>query len=123
MNLALLFFCCMATRSAIEAPKPKPEHRFYDRPAKIELALAASASAFDNVQTCRVLGIGGREHFLPTQSCAGVTAFLTADVIAQEVLAYALHRSHHHKLERIVRFITLGSNVTGIIQSKQRGVF
>lgn len=123
MNLALLFFCCMATRSAIEAPKPKLEHRFYDRPAKIELALAVTASAFDNGQSCYNVSRGGPEVMLPTQSCAGITAILTSEVAIQELAAYFLHRTHHHKLERVIRFVTITANTEAIIYSKHYGAF
>lgn len=136
MNLALLFFCCMATRSAIEAPKPKMEHRFYDRPAKIELALALTADGFDNAASCNFVDHDGqkrflpsgawtlhREDYLPTQTCLGITAFLTAELAGQEALAYLLHRTHHHKLERVIRFVTIAGNTRAIIHSKQHGVF
>jgi len=117
MNLAILFFCCMT------APQPRIEHRFYDRPAKIELAAAVTLSAFDSAQSCYNVTHKGHEDFLPTQSCAGITAMLTAEVAGQEVLAYLFHRAHHHKLERMTRFISISANLDGIIYSKRKGAF
>jgi hypothetical protein len=117
MNLAILFFCCMTV------PPHKLEHRFYDRPAKIELAAAVTLSAFDSAQSCYNVTHKGHENFLPTQSCAGITTMLTAEVAGQEVLAYMFHRTHHHKLERMVRFISISANLDGIIYSKRKGAF
>jgi len=145
--LLLFFPAIVLANSDIEAPKPKPDaeriHHFYDRPAKIELGAALALNTYDNVQTCRTLGektrpiittvtaingvpvheviygpaVAGREHYLPTQSCAGVTLFLAGELAAQEVVAYTLHRTGHHKIERFVRFFTIEGNTQGIIYS------
>ena len=139
----LLLAASIAQPAKIEAPKPKPAHHFYDRTAKIELGAALALNTYDNVQTCRTLGettrpvvatitavngvpvhevvygpaVPGRENYLPTQSCRGVTLFLAGELAAQEAVAYAFHRTGHHKIERFVRFFTIEGNTQGIIYS------
>ena len=113
-----------------DMPKPKPvetyvapEHKFYDRQAKIELAAAITMAAFDIAQTCHNLANGGREYFLPTQSCAKTNALLFGQVAIQELIVYGLHRHGHHKLERYARLFTVGANLEGVIYSKAHGAF
>lgn len=101
----------------------KPVHAFYDRPAKIELAVASIAVAFDTAQTCHNLANGGREIWLPTQHCPQVTLLLLGQVAAQEGLAYVFHRTGHHKLERLIRLVTIEENTRAIIYSKQHGAW
>ena len=107
------------------APKPKPlevrsvqAHSFYDRYAKIELVPSVGLTLADNVQTCRKLARpGGHEDGLPTQSCAGVTLILAGEIATQEFLAYALHRSGHHKAERLVRLYKIEDSIRSITYS------
>lgn len=98
-------------------------HRFYDHPAKIELAVATSAAAFDIGQTCHNLATGGREVWLPTQHCPQITLVLLGSVAAQEGIAYMFHRTGHHKLERLIRLFTIEENTRAIIYSKQHGAW
>jgi hypothetical protein len=110
----------------------RPAHHFYDRTAKIELTAALALDAWDNVQTCRSLDNGGqprlaytsngvryysvhREMMLPSQSCPGVTLMLAAQLAGQEALAYLLHRTNHHKLEKAVRFFSIEENTQGVL--------
>jgi hypothetical protein len=120
MNLAVLFFAVHLHSVVV---LPRMEHKFYDRPAKIELIAAVTLNAADNLQACHNLARGGREAYLPSQTCSGVTALLGAQLIAQELAAYWLHRMHRHKLERCIRFFTIEGNVQGLIYSKMHGAF
>lgn len=107
---------------AVASLLPKPTHKFYDKPAKIELAVAITTASFDMGQTCHNLATGGREYWL-TQSC-GKNVAITAGILgAQEALAYGLHRVHAHKLERIVRFFSIEQNTLGIALSKKAGAW
>src|SRR5437870_2311360 len=53
-------------------------HRFWDRQNKISFAISAGIRAGDVAQTCYGLSHGARELALPTQTCAGVAAFVFA---------------------------------------------
>jgi hypothetical protein len=141
---AALIAAHLIAPAKVEAPKPKAAievpHKFYDRTAKVELAAALSLDAWDNAQTCQhVFNDGkpelvvieaprpgysgnwywkqGRETGLPVQSCGGVTALLAAQLAGQELLAYVLHRTNHHQIERFARFISIEGNAQGIISS------
>ena len=134
--VALLWFLLVLPAAAAELPdapiakaeavEPKPAVQlrpFYDRQAKIELGLELAADAFDNAQTCHNLANGGREYWLPTQSCAGATALLTAQVAGVEFSAYLLHRTHHEKLAHVVRWFAIAQSTRGIVYSKQHGAW
>lgn len=107
-----------AAATSLHASVAKPSvrlHAFYDRPAKVELAAAIAFDAADTIQTCHNLAAGGHEYntALP-QSCGGIAAALAGEVAAQELVAYALHRLHWHKLERVARFYTIEQNAQGL---------
>jgi hypothetical protein len=131
--LSLLFLALVLAGTAhandIEAPKPKPdairpEHRFYDRVGKIELGVAIGAAAFDAAQTCHGM-ITDPAHTVelgsPTQHCAPLTLMLGAQVAVQEGVAYFMHRTHHHKIERVVRLFSIYENTKGIVYSAKHG--
>ena len=103
--------------------KSTAEHRFYDRPGKLLLTAALTAAATDTAQTCRNLARGGREVFLPTQSCPQVNLFLFGEVLAQEGVAYLLHRHGRHKLERLIRLASITDNVSGLVYSRRHGAW
>jgi hypothetical protein len=106
-----------------DAPRPKAHARFYDRTAKAQLAVEAGALAWDETTTCRNLARGGTEQWLPTQSCAGVVGYQLLFAAAAEGAAYLLHRTNHHKLERIPRLYVAGAAVAGIAHSKRTGAW
>jgi hypothetical protein len=122
-----------ASANEIEAPKPKPdafvqpvirpEHKFYDRIGKVELGAAVTIAGFDIGQTCHgmLTDPTTRELGVPTQHCAPMALMLGAQVAVQEGAAYLLHRTHHHKIERAVRFFSIYENTKGIVYSQQHG--
>lgn len=117
IEAALLIAHSLVKPPALKLSVERPVHHFYDRPAKIELGAALALDAYDNAQTCHALSNNGREDSLPTQSCAGVTLILTAQLAAQEGVAYLFHRTNHHKIERFVRFFSIEGNTQGILHS------
>jgi len=109
-----------------DAPKPKldfQEHHFYDIPGKILFGTALTVAAFDTAQTCHNLATGGHEDWLSTRHCSQATLIIMGQVAAQESLAWVLHRTHHHKLERLIRFFTIEEDTRGIIYSKEHGAW
>jgi hypothetical protein len=117
----------MSHANDIDAPKPKldaPEHKFYDRVGKIELGAAVAVAGFDAAQTCHGMitdPAHTRELGSPAQHCAPLTLLLGAQVAVQEGVAYLLHRTHHHKIERVVRFFSIYENTKGIVYSQRHG--
>jgi hypothetical protein len=102
------------TPTATAVGSAMPAHRFLNRPAKFALAGSAALVTADAVLTCRHLAAGGREVFLPTQSCAGVTAWLAGSFAAETGIAYLLHRTGHHRLERLAEIAAGVSSASGI---------
>lgn len=121
--LVLLFLAapCWAAPDAPVAKIPVEHHRFYDRFAKVELAGAGSIAAADSVITCRFLARGQREMNLPTQSCAGMVGLQVGFYGAGEGLSFLLHRTGHHKLERLPRLYLAYGNASGIVFSARHG--
>lgn len=113
--------------AVVTRPAPVPRqvqrlHRFYDRPAKIELTAATAAAVFDMAQTCHNLATGGVEYTL-TQSCARNVAITAGILGAQEGLAFGLHKLAWHRLERLARLWSTPNNIEGIVQSKRHGAW
>lgn len=105
------------------AARPKPVvHHFYDKPAKLELALAGTAAALDMAQTCHNLATGGVEYTL-TQSCAADVGITMGILGMQELLALGLHKTGHHKLERLARLWSTTNNIEGAVRSKMHGAW
>jgi hypothetical protein len=98
-------------------------HRFYDKPAKVLLVSAVALAAADTAQTCRNLARGGQEHGMPASNCAQANFFLFGQVAVQEGVAYLLHRTGLHGLERVSRLFSISLNTKGLIQSKQAGAW
>lgn len=113
--LLLLFYCLPACA--------QQSHPFYDTPAKIQVAAVITLGSFDLAQSCYNVTHGGREDWLPTQSCEKLTGIFVAGFFVQESAAKIFHHYGHHKLERLVRFVSIGANSAGLIYSKQHGSF
>lgn len=122
MMVMLMFLspCCFA-QELPDTPQPKPVHRFYDKPAKIELGAAVTVASADSAITCHNLANGGREVWQPTQSCAGNVAILFGGVATQEGVAFLLHKTGWHKPERLVRFFTIQASSRAIRYSAKHG--
>jgi hypothetical protein len=94
------------------------QHRFLDRENAFLFATSAALSAADFVATRDNLRGGGRELNPVTGLFSGSTAGLavnfsgeTAGVIG---LSYAFHRMGHHKLERLVSMVNIGSSAAAV---------
>jgi hypothetical protein len=122
---AALVLMTLHPQPRIESPQPKPVaiHRYWDRANKIEFAAGASLAAADMTQTCRNLARGGHEEFLPTQNCGQAIAFTVGSYAAAEGVAYILHRTGHHKLERVPVAYMAAASARGIVFSKIHGAW
>jgi len=102
----------------VESAPVKPEHRFWDKINKTEFSIGGVLAAWDMSITCRNLGTpGGKESNLPVHTCAGTVAFTLGEQAAAWGFAYLLHKTGHHKLERLPEAYLIGSNLDGAICS------
>jgi hypothetical protein len=104
----------------IDGPLPnvESEHRFWDAPNRTLLIAAAASNFADFAVTRANLQRGGRElnpvvRMFGRSSAGLATNFIgeTAGVVA---LSYFFHKTGHHKLERAVSLINIGTS-TGAV--------
>lgn len=98
---------------------PETRHRFMDRENSALFAVSAAFNAADFVVTRDNLRSSGRELNPATRLFCGSTAGLavnfageTAGVVA---LSYFFHKTGHHRLERVVPMVNIGSSVGAVI--------
>ena len=113
------------TRSAPSIPAAKPlddatVHRFWDRENDLLFAGVAGARALDYSSTLNMRR-RGRQEILLTDSVVdnhGLFAGIEVSGVALSVgVAYALHRTGHHKLERWVSIVHIGVATGGAIRN------
>jgi hypothetical protein len=102
-------------------PASLPEansHRFWDRENSFLFVTSAAFNAADFVVTRDNLRGGGRELNPVTRVFSGSTAGLavnfageTAGVVA---LSYFFHKTGHHKMERFVSVVNIGSSAGAV---------
>ena len=100
-------------------PKPVSDGHvgFWDKKNKIEFVAMVTTATADSVNTCHFLHEGVLHEVNLTQSCAANVA-ITAGFDAAAVFgAWLLHRSHHHKLERLPMLYMAAINAEGFIYS------
>lgn len=96
---------------------PEQQHRFFDRQQLLALYVHAGVRLADTVKTCRAISHGGVEDWIPTQSCAGITAWQTASVGLTLGVGWLFHKHGHHTLERITPWVGTGASVAGLTKS------
>jgi hypothetical protein len=113
----------MAPTPMVMAVKPAtlpeaPIHRFWDGENSLLFATSAAFNAADFVVTRDNLRSGGRELNPVTRMFSGSTTGLavnfageTAGVVA---LSYFFHKTGHHKLERAVSMVNIGSSAAAV---------
>jgi len=113
----------MAPNSPVAPVQPAtlPEalsHRFWDRENSFLFATSAAFNAADFVITRDNLREGGKELNPVTRVFSGTTAGLavnfageTAGVVA---LSYLFHKTGHHKMERVVSMVNIGSSAGAV---------
>lgn len=100
------------------ATLPEASHRFWDRENSFLFAASATFNAADFIVTRDNLRGGGRELNPVTRMFSGSTTGLavnfageTAGVVA---LSYFFHKTGHHKLERAVSMLNIGSSAAAV---------
>jgi hypothetical protein len=99
-------------------PEAPSHERFWDRENTILFATSAAFSAADFIVTRDNLRAGGQELNPVTRVFSGSTAGLamnfageTAGVIG---ISYMLHKTGHHKMERYVSMLNIGSSAAAV---------
>jgi hypothetical protein len=93
------------------------DHTFLDRTNKIEFAVGAGFAAWDTAATCKNFSTGGKEYDAPVSSCGQMAAWTFGLQGGAWLTSFLLHKTHHHKLERIPELYLIGMNAKGAIYS------
>lgn len=111
--LAFVLLCHCEAETLPDAPGAvaQPQERASSTWHQLRLPLTVmwASNAADIGLTCRVLGNGGHEDFLPTQSCVGVVAILAGERAAATGVAWILARKGHPKLAKSLLWAMTGS--------------
>jgi hypothetical protein len=97
---------------------PEAEHRFWDRENSILFAASAAFGAADFVVTRDNLRSGGQELNPVTRVFSGSTTGLALNFAGETAgvvgISYFLHKTGHHKLERAVSMLNIGSSAAAV---------
>jgi hypothetical protein len=95
-----------------------PSHRFWDRENSILFATNAAFSTADFIVTRNNLRNGGQELNPGTRLFSGSTAGLAVNFAGEAVgvvaVSYFFHKTGHHKLERAVSILNIGSSAAAV---------
>lgn len=93
-------------------------HRFWDRENSLLFATTAAFNLADFVVTRDNLRNGGRELNPVTRMFSGSTTGLALNFAGETVgvvgLSYFFHKTGHHKLERYVSMVNIGSSAAAV---------
>jgi hypothetical protein len=99
-------------------PAAVEQHRFFDRQNSFLFATCAAFSAADFVVTRNNLRSGGRELNPVTSIFSGSTAGLAVNFVGETAgvvgLSYVFHKTGHHRLERLVSVVNIGSSAGAV---------
>jgi hypothetical protein len=104
----------------IATPPPRMEtsHEFWDKPNQILFVAAAAGNAADFAVTRTNLQSGGRELNPIVRTFGSSSAGLAMNFVGETAgvisLSYFFHKTGHHKLERAVSLVNIGSS-TGAV--------
>jgi len=92
--------------------------RFWDRENSVLFATSAAFSAADFVVTRDNLRAGGQELNPVTRVFSGSTAGLAMNFAGETAgvvgVSYIFHKTGHHKLERLVSMLNIGSSAAAV---------
>ena len=95
-----------------------PSHRFWDRENTFLFATSAAFSTADFFVTRNNLRNGGQELNPVTRVFSGSTAGLAVNFAGEAVgvvaVSYVFHKTGHHKLERAVSLLNIGSSASAV---------
>jgi hypothetical protein len=95
-----------------------PSHRFWDRENSVLFATTAAFSTADFFVTRNNLHNSGHELNPVTRLFTGSTTALAANFAGETAgvvgLSYFFHKTGHHKLERVVSMLSIGSSAAAV---------
>ena len=99
-------------------PTPSPEHKFWDTQNRLLFVAAAALNGADFAVTRANLQSGGQE-LNPLvrpfgRSTAGLAMNFAGETVAVIGLSYFLHKTGHHKLERAVSLVNIGTSTSAV---------
>jgi hypothetical protein len=96
----------------------RPEHRFWDTQNRLFFVAAAAFNGADFAVTRANLQSGGQELNPLVQGFGRSTTGLAMNFIGETAgvisLSYFLHKTGHHKLERVVCLVNIGSSAGAV---------
>jgi hypothetical protein len=108
----------MVTSAPTVTSPEVPRHRFWDRENSLLFATSAAFSAADFVITRDNLRGGGQELNPVTRLFSGSTTALAVNFAGEMAgvvgLSYFFHKTGHHKLERMVSLLNIGSSAGAV---------
>lgn len=97
---------------------PKPVHRFWDRENRTLFAVAGGLAIADFCVTRANLASGGKELNPLTRVLSGSTPALAANFALETggliSANYLLHKTGHHKLERITSYVNISASAGAV---------
>lgn len=124
VSLALLQPASIEASPMVKVVEPvtfpeAPSHRFWDRKNTILFATSAAFSTADFVVTRNNLRNGGQELNPVTRVFAGSTAGLAVNFAGEAAgvvaVSYLFHKTGHHKMERAVSIVNIGSSAGAVM--------
>lgn len=98
-------------------PDRSLQHKFFDRQQLLTLYVHSGMRAVDTIKTCRELSHGGREDWIPTQSCGGIAAWQVGSIGLALGIGWMFHRHGNHRLERITPWVGTAASAAGWTKS------
>jgi len=96
-------------------------HPFWDRQNCVLFSAVGGLATADFLMTRQNLASGGREMNPVTRLFSGSTPGLAANFVLETGAivgtSYLLHKTGHHRLERIVSFVNIGASATAVTYS------
>jgi hypothetical protein len=106
-------------RPVIVLPNLREAHPFWDRENKILFGACGALATADFFTTRANLASGGRELNPVTRVFSGSTPGLAANFALETGgvigLSYMLHKTGHHKLERITSIVNMGGSAGAVL--------
>ena len=97
------------------------EHRFWDKQNRALFLAAAALNGADFAVTRANLQSGGQEQNPVVRVFGRSTAGLAANFIGETAsvvsISYFLHKTGHHKLERVVSMVNIGTSAAAVSYS------
>jgi hypothetical protein len=102
----------------LTSPNLSPEHKFWDTQNRLLFVAAAALNGADFEVTRANLQSGGQE-LNPLvrpfgRSTAGLAMNFAGETVGVIGLSYFLHKTGHHKLERAVSLVNIGTSASAV---------